>query len=305
MKIRIILQIVVLVCASSSLAFAQATSPAQVDLSYHFKPGTTLHYKKVEEFRNPDNPPGLMEGNWDRIEDIHITVEKVDSLDDATLVIHNEETHDFKGGDDGDGVTQGGLALEIPLYRVKVDRYGRYLSGEILHRSTQDSLNQIGWKDTNNLAKAPPDSASIISWMAQLLSRRPTRTGVREGARWQDSTTKISHPTTFYFNHTASSSTKKPDGPNYQAHHFDYTIDQDAADRKAGQYKLATETTNYQVIAGELIFKGKIDEEQDIRSSDGLIISRTSTDRRIAGRNVDNSYGKRTLTLISIDSTAH
>ncbi len=153
----------VIVLASFSTVFAQNTSPAPVDLAYHFKAGTVLHYKKIDEFRNPDNSPGLMEHNWDRIEDIHITVENVDSLDNATLVIHNEETHDFKGGDGGEGVTQGGLTLEIPLYRVKVDKYGKYLSGEILHRSPQDSMWQIGYKDPKNLAKAPPDSVSIIS----------------------------------------------------------------------------------------------------------------------------------------------
>ncbi len=123
--------------------------------------------------------------------------------------------------------------------------------------------------------------------------------------KWQDSSTKITHPTTFYFNHTASSPNQKPAGPNYKAYHNDYTIEQDAADRKAGQYKLETETTNYQVVEGELISKGTDDEVQDVRSSDGLIISRTSTGRRIAGRNLDNSFLKRTLTLISIDSTAN
>ncbi len=59
MNIRNILIIAVL-GFPASVAFGQATSPAPVGLlAYHFKAGEVLHYKKIDEFRNPDNPPGL------------------------------------------------------------------------------------------------------------------------------------------------------------------------------------------------------------------------------------------------------
>ncbi len=134
MKIRIILIIVVLVFPAS-LAFGQSTSPAPVDLAYHFKAGEVLHYQRLDEMRNPDNPGGYQEENFDVKENVDISVEKVDSIGDATLVIQNTESYDFKGGDDPTGVTQGGLAQDIPLYRVTINRFGKYLRGEMLRRS--------------------------------------------------------------------------------------------------------------------------------------------------------------------------
>jgi hypothetical protein len=315
MKIRIILKIVVLVCASSSLAFAQATSPAQVDLSYHFKPGTTLHYQRLDEIRNPDNPPGYMEGNFDTKDDIHITVEKVDSLGNATLVIQNEETHDFKDGDDANGVTMGGLAQNIPLYRVTVNRYGNYLSGNILHRSPQDSLSEVRTKDPKIWTSPRSDSATIKFWMKQALYPKPERTHTHVGMKWADSSTRISHPIHIALNNAPSPASASPpdDTPiisqGYNAYHYDYTLDQDAADRNAGQYQLATKTVNYQVAEGTLISQGITDETEKIRTSDGLTFLSTQLAKRVPGKSADTTfdriYMRRTLTLISIDSTAH
>jgi hypothetical protein len=300
-----------IIVASSSLAFAQATAPAPVDLSYHFKAGTVLHYQRLDEIRNPDKPPGYKGRNFDTKDDLHITVENVDSLGNATLVIQNEETHDFKGGDDANGITMGALGQDIPLYRVTVDRYGNFINGKILHRSPQDSLAEVRSKDPNIWTSPRSDSATIKLWMRYALWPRPARTPVQDGMNWTDSSTRASHPIHMSLEHTSSASSERPDpntpivGHGYNAYHYDYSIDQNAESRKAGQYQLATETINYQVSEGQLISKGKEDEKQTIRSSDGLTTSLTELGRRIGGMGVDNSYMKRTLTLISIDSTAH
>ncbi len=307
MKIRIILKIVVLVCALPSLAFTQATSPAPVDLSYHFKPGTTLHYQRLDEIRNPENPPGYMEGNFDTKDDIHITVEKVDSLGNATLVIQNEETHDFKGGDDASGVTMGALAQNIPLYRVTVDPYGKYLSGKILRYSPQDSLERVRLKDPNYFVSPRSDSANINFWMDQALCVRPARNGVRVGTKWNDSLCKISprHLIPSRFAGTPST-VPPPAGLDYNAYRYDYTVDQDAVTRNAGQYQLGVETIFYQVFDGKLMAQCLTDEKQVVRSFDGLTVSRSEMMKRTGGSaGVDTYSIKRTLTLISVDSTAH
>ncbi len=308
MKIRIILQIVVLVCASSSLAFAQATAPAQVDLSYHFKPGTTLHYQRLDEIRNPDNPPGYSEGNWDDKEDIHITVEKVDPSGDATLLVKADETPDFKNGGDEDP-TKGAnahLALDIPLYRVTVDRYGKYLNGEILKRTLTDSMVNEKIKDPNYNGWKMSDSSQIKLNLKQQLCSRPAQARTRVGMKWEDSSTQLSHPIHYALDHSASPSTEPPQlQPSYYSQHYDYAVKQDGTDRVAGTCNLATESMNYQVGNGTLLSQWSGDENQSIRSSDGLTIQRSSYEHRVAGFSVDKSFIKRSLTLISIDSTAH
>jgi hypothetical protein len=308
MKIRNILIIAVLVFPAT-LAFGQSTSPAPVDLAYHFKAGTVLHYQRLDEIRNPDNPPGYQDGNFDTKDDIHITVEKVDSMDNATLVIQNEESHDFKGGDDANGVTMGGLAQDIPLYSVTVDRYGKFLSGKILHRSPQDSINQELRKNPKIIFSGPQsDSSDINFWMWQALCPRPTRSSVQIGTSWQDSMAQISHNHVFYFNQSATPAKEEPPPlPSYYAHHYNYKIAQDGADRAAGKYSLVTESMNYQVSEGKLLSQGIKNETQDIRSSDGITLKRTQFEKRVPGKSADtsfdNSYITRTLTLISIDST--
>jgi hypothetical protein len=269
-----------------------------------------LHYQRLDEMRNPDNPPGYMEGNYDTKDDIHITVEKVDSAGNATLVIQNEETHDFNGGDDANGVTMGALGQDIPLYRVTVDRFGNFLGGKILHRSPQDSLIEVRSKDPHIWTAPRSDSATIKSWMRHALWPRPQRTSVHVGMQWTDSSTRISHSIHMVLNRAPSPASERDDantpiiGQGYNAYHYDYTIDQDATDHKAGQYQLTTETINYQVSEGQLVSQGKEDEKQTIRSSDGLTTSITAMGRRIGGMGVNNSYMKRTFTLISVDSTA-
>lgn len=92
--------------------------------------------------------------------------------------------------------------------------------------------------------------------------------------------------------------------PSYTSHHNDYTVIQGAADRDSSQYHLAAETKNYQVAMGRLLSLWTSDEDQDVRSSDGLTTKRTQLERRVGGIRVDKSYTKRTLTLISVDSVS-
>ena len=295
---------------SSSLSLAQTTAPAPVDLSYHFKAGTVLHYQRLDEIRNPDNPPGYQEGNYDSKEDIHITVENVDAAGNTTLVIKNEEVNDFKGGDDAKGVTMGALAQDIPLYRVTIDKFGKYISGEILRRSPQDSVFHEQMKSPGFNGWSRPDSSNIQYSMAQVLSPRPARINARVGMKWNDTLCKLSHNVTYYTNHSASAPTQHPPpGPSYMSYHYDFNIAQDAADRAAGKYTLAKETTNYQVSDGKLLTEGLTDEKQGIRSSDGLTLTRTELQKRIPGKSADPMYDRiylnKTLTLISVDSTAH
>jgi hypothetical protein len=299
----------VIILVSSSQILAQTTSPLPVDLSYHFKPGTTLHYQRLDEMRNPDNPPGYQEGNFDTKDDIHITVEKVDAASNATLVIQNEEVNDFKGGDDAKGVTMGGLAQDIPLYRVTVDKYGKYISGKILRYSLQDSLLHEEMKDPRYHIEPRSDSSIINFWMDHVLClKRPTRSGSRVGMKWDDTLCKLSHNTTYYYNQSASAPTQQqPSSPSYNSYHYDYSIAQDANARNEGKYTFGTETTFYQVDNGKILSEGLTDEKQDIRSSDGLTLTRTEFQKRVPGKSADTSfdhwYMTRTLTLISIDST--
>ncbi len=309
MKIRNILIIVVLVFPAS-LAFGQSTSPAPVDLAYHFKAGTVLHYQRLDECRNPDNPPGYMEGNYDTKDDIHITVEKVDSVGDATLVIQNEESYDFKNGDNGFQQAVGIIAQDIPLYRVTVDRYGKYLSGKILRYSSQDSLEHEHMKDPRWNITPRTDSSIINLFIGEAFSTRPARTGVQIGTTWQDSVAQISHNHVVYFNHTAAPAKEEPPPlPSYFSHHYDYKTAQDAEDRTAGKYHFVTKTMNYQVSQGQLLSQFTTDEDQEIRSSDGITLKRTQLEKAVPGIKInkdrENISDKRTLTLISIDSTAH
>jgi hypothetical protein len=297
-----------IVLISSSLALAQATAPAPVDLSYHFKAGTVLHYQRLDEMRNPDNPPGYSEGNWDLKEEIHFTVEKVDPDGDATLLVRVEETPDFKNGGDEDQTTGVGvtLGLDIPLYRVTVDRFGKYLNGEILHRTASDSMYNEKMKDPNWNGWKRPDSSLIKLNLSEEFCPRPAHAATHVGVAWEDSSSQISNSTHYYYNHSASPSTEPPpDGPSYYSQHYDYNILQDGTDRNAGQYHLSAKSMNYQVSEGTLMSQWTDDDNQLVRSPDGLTTMRTQFEKRVGGMGVDKSFTKRTLSLISVDSTAH
>ncbi len=294
----------VIVLASSSSAFAQTTSPAPVDLSYHFTKGTVLHYHRLDEFRNPDNPPGYIEGNFDSKEDIHITVESVDALGNATLRVAIEESHDFKGGDDASGVKMGGLADDIPLYRVTVDRFGTYLNGEILKNTPLDSMLNEKKKNPKFNGSKLPDSSLMKLELSEEFCSRPSPMAARAGLKWGDSTfetvfsQQYSNPGS-----TTPSAMQRSVKPTYRSRHYDYAIVQNAEDRSAGVFHLNTLTTNYQVAEGMLLSEWTNDEHQDIRTSDGLTTLRTRFEHRIGGVSVNTSTGKRTLTLVGVDST--
>jgi hypothetical protein len=295
----------VIVLASFSTVIAQNTSPAPVDLAYHFKAGTVLHYQRLDESRKPGSPPGRAGGNYDIKEDIVITVEKVDLDGSAMLIVQNEEADDLKGADKNQVVKIGRVSAtysqDIPMYRVKVDKYGRYLDGAILKRTPEDSIQHEKLKDPNVISWGGGDSERIQWSLYKNLFPRSPRTAVRLGTSWNDSVFKPEHPHRFPVNHAASGPViVDPPGPSYTSQRYDYSLTQNTKDRKSGIFELNTQTIYYTVFGGESAGQAKVNMVEQFRSLDGLPILRTES-----GKGLDNSDNKTTFKLISIDSTAH
>ena len=283
--------------------FAQVTAPPSVDLAYHFKPGTTLHYNRLEEIRNPDNPPGYVEGNYDIKENVTISVEKVGPDGATTLLVNNSESVDFKGGGDASEVTMGTLGMDIPTYRVTIDKFGNYRTGTVLRRTPDDSVRHEKLKDQNINVHAI-DSANIKFNLEAFINKRPTVTNSTVGSKWTDTLYELKHQTHYYFNHSPTPAQEQPpEKPSYNSVHYDYEVAQDAQDRNKNEFLLATKSMNYQVGMGMLLSQFTIDDNEHIRSSDGIPTLRTQYSKRVGGMHVDNSYIKQTLTLLSIDST--
>ena len=218
--------------------------------------------------------------------------------------MRNEETNDFQGDDGNRGMST--FAGDIPLYRVTVDRFGNYLNGEILRRAAWDSAMVEKMKNPSFNGSKIADSTQIKRSLDNVFCPRPERTGAQVGMKWSDSSCQISHPHFSPKGRSVSTANVPPPDTSlsYNSHHYDYNIVQGAADRYSSRYQLAIETMNYQVGMGRLMSQWTSDENQDVRSSDGLTSLRTRLERRVGGMRVDKSYTKRTLTLISVDSVA-
>ncbi len=303
--VKILFCCILISMAYAKTSLAQATAPTPVDLSYHFKAGTVLHYQRLDEMRSPDNPPGYEGGNFDSKEDIQIAVVNVDLDGSATLVVQNTETHDFKGGDDTHDVLEGprvshNLGEDIPLYSVKVDKYGMYLDGMILRRNTHDSIFHEKMKDPNFNGWGVEDSTAIKRSLYKNFAPRSARSNVRRGSEWNDSSHEVTNPPHIPLNHSASGPVVlNPPGPSYNSYRNDYSLSQNLSERKAGIYELTTKAINYQVFGGTVAGHGKTDRLEQFRTSDGLPVLRTETSGGLT-----KEYMKRTFTLISVDSTA-
>ena len=282
---------------------AQVTAPMAVDLAYHFKEGSVLHYIRTDQDRHPGYPEGYQGGNWDQQDSLEIAVVKVDLDGSATLVVRNAETQDFKGTSKDlmkIGRTNVTVGSDIPMYRIKIDKFGNYLDGAIIRRTERDSISHAQKKDPTLQALDTPDSNRIKWSFYNNFFPRSQRSSVRVGVKWTDSTYEASHPMHIPLSQSPSGPriVEQP-GPSYKSHRYDRCIVQNSSERKNGMCELTTTATNYQVFGGQLAGRSTEDSKEHFFTTNGLPKARTES-----GVGVDGSNFTRTLTLLSIDSTS-
>jgi hypothetical protein len=288
-----------LTCLLGNRCAAQLTSPAPVDLAYRFHPGEKLHYRWFNETRDPDKPGGYSNHNFDIRKDVFITVESVDSHGNSTLLVHNDESYDWKGGESGTQVASGGLAQDIPLYRITIDPIGRFLGGNIVRRSQQDSDFHEKMKKPDFNGFTPPDTTHIKRSFAQLFPVRPQKEGMHVGTIWHDSVFTPKHSSHYNLGGPRALTASQPPPPTsegYDAVSTNYSIVQGESGLLDTAFRLITSMKKEEYFGGHL-FHWMAEEDQHIRISDGLPSQRTALSSRVG----DPEHTKQSVRLISVE----
>ncbi len=284
----------------ASSAHAQQLAPAPVDLTYRFHPGQKLHYHRVFETRNAEKPDGFENDNYDYMEDYYVTVDRVEPNGGATLTVRIQDSYDWHGAEDGSKKSMGGRASDIPLFSVTLDRRGNYMNGTILRRTPHDSEMVEKMKDPKFQGWKRPDSSSIKFTIGNLFAPRPEMKSTLPGDRGHDSTFQTSQMQGHHLGGPTPSGTKAPPAPpsGYNALVHDYSIVQGTEEHTNSEFRLITNSTKYDLF-GKALFVIHSDEDQHIRTTDGILKQRTYISYSTKDGVPEQTKFKNTITLVS------